>query len=137
MLGAEVEHVLTRAVAGAVLVLDGDDLAHRERALELLDAHVGDADLADLALCAGFDERRERILEGNRGVGPVELVEVDRIDAQPSQRALERRADVLGAPVPEPATGPCPGEARLGREDQPVEGAGRPRDQLLADVRPV
>ena len=60
---------------------------------------VGDADVADLAGLLGLDEHAERVLDRHRGVEAVELVEVDALDAQTPQAALERRAQVLRAPV--------------------------------------
>ena len=57
------------AVDEVVAVLDGDDVHERARALELLDRHVRDPDVADLALVLQLLERAHRVLERDLGSG--------------------------------------------------------------------
>ena len=75
---------------------------------ELLDADVGDADLADLALVLQLLQRPDRLLVGDVAVGDVQLVEVDPVQPQPPQRALTGLAQVLRPPARAPT---CPGRA--------------------------
>ena len=100
----------------------------------LLDHHrreVGGADRAHLALLHELVQRAERLLDRRHAVGAVVLVEVDPVGLQPSQRCLDRLADVRaraprGLAVTEVV-------AELGREHDLVaparEGAA---DDLLA-----
>jgi hypothetical protein len=104
------------------------------RDLELLDADVGDADLAHLALVLQFLQRPDRFLVRHPRVGAVQLVEVDRLDPQPPQRALAGLAQVLGPPFRLPLAGAGAQEAALGRDHQALGvGVQRLGQQLLAD----
>ena len=73
--------------------------AVRARALELVAEHVRDADLADLALVPQLGQRSDATPRSGRRVGHVELVQVDRVDAQAPQAALARFPQVLGSAV--------------------------------------
>jgi hypothetical protein len=53
---------------------------------------VRHADLADLAGVAQFGQRGRDVGRVGVQVGPVDLVEVDRVDAEPAQRVLARLA---------------------------------------------
>ncbi len=93
--------------------------------------------MADLALVLQLDEGADRLLQRHRRIGAVELVEGDLLQAQPPQAALARRAQVLGAAVGGPPSGPGRYEAALGGDDEIVRiGVQRLGDQLLADVGP-
>ena len=117
------------------LGLEGVDVADGLAALELLDVVVADADPPHLALvdqlchhAPGLLDRRPR-----RPVGPVELVEVDPLHAEPAQARLALAADRLRAQVvPDLALGqPVPDAAAL-REEVDVL-AGTKRLHSLAD----
>jgi hypothetical protein len=55
--------------------------------------------MTDLAGALGLDEHGEGLRERHARIGNVELVELDRLDAQAPQAALERVAQMLGASV--------------------------------------
>jgi hypothetical protein len=74
---AGLDHRLGGAVGQVVAVLDGDDGRDIERDHYLPYAHVGETDVPDLALIAQLGQGPDRVLEGDAGVGAVELVEVD------------------------------------------------------------
>jgi hypothetical protein len=135
---ADREHGGGMAVAEVEAVLHGDHVDDSPRGRELLDADVGDADVADLALALQFLQRPDRLLVRDLGIGGVQLVEVDAVDPQAFQRSLAGLAQVLGAPVAGPLARTGPGQAALGRDHQAV-GVGMKRlgDQLLADIGPV
>ena len=105
---------------------------------ELLEADVGDADLAHLALVLQLLQRPDRLLVGDVGIGCVQLVEVDPLEPQAAQRALAGRAQVLRAPARLPPARPGRREAALGG-DREALGIGMERlgDQFLADLRAV
>ena len=73
--------------------------------LELLDAVIGDTDLAHFALLLEFDESLPTFFDVFIGLGPVHLIEVDAVDAQSFEAgiaffddavALEHFVDGLG-----------------------------------------
>jgi hypothetical protein len=98
---------------------------------------VRDADVTDLARLLRLDEEPQRLRERDRGIGAVELVEVDPLDAQAPQAALERGAQMVAAAVGVPLPRAAAREAALGRDNNAVVGRQRLRDQLLADVRTI
>ncbi len=55
----------------------------RLRALELVDAHLGQAERADLPLRDQLGHRAPRLLERHLGIDAVQLVEVDEVGPQP------------------------------------------------------
>ena len=65
---------------------------------ELLDAEVGDADVAREPFAAELDECRPALLDLLVGDRPVDLVQVDGVEAQPLEASLEL------APEPDPAS---------------------------------
>ena len=92
---------LDLAIEQVVLVLRGDEARRAERRAPRRrrprscgGREVRVADLAHLALLHELGERAERLLDRRRGVGRVLLVQVDRLDAEPLERALDGGADV-------------------------------------------
>ncbi len=69
--------------------LHGSDLLDP---LQLLDVEVGDADVAHEPLLLELGERRPALLDVLRRDRPVDLVEVDRVDAEPLEAAVALRA---------------------------------------------
>ncbi len=135
---ADGEHAGRAAVGEVEAVLDADDVDDRARDVELLDADVGDADVADLALVLELLQGADGLLVGHLGIGRVQLVEVDPIDAQVAQRALAGIAQVLRARVARPLPRARALQPALRRDQQPLRvGVQRLGDELLADVRPV
>ncbi len=93
--------------------------------------------MADLALGAQLGDGAHRVLERDRGVGAVQLVERHLVEAQPLEAAVER-----GAQVPRPAVGPplagaVAQQAALGGHDDVAVGRQYLGDQLFAHVGPV
>ena len=76
-------------------------MANRLAALELVDVEVRHPDPAHLALVDQLGHRRPRLLQRRRAVGvrPVDLVQVDPLDAQATQAGLALGADRLRAQV--------------------------------------
>ena len=64
----------------------------RAGALDLLDAHLGDADVADRAAVDVRLDRAEALLERGLGIDPVQVVEADRLGPQRAQALLDLRA---------------------------------------------
>ena len=123
-LAAEVDLALDerRREAERQLVLDGDDLRHAQRLLELVEVAVGEADPADLALVLELLERADGLGVGHVRVGAVVLVEVDPVGAERLQRRLAGLADVLGAAVDLPRAARTD-VAGLGGDDHVVVAA--------------
>src|SRR3954453_10947145 len=135
---ARLQDAVGAAVVEVVAVLDGDDVDGGARPLELLTAHVRDADVADLALALQVAERAERLLDRHVRVDGVQLVEIDPLQAEPPQAALAALAQPLGAAVAVPAPRSGTHEAALRRDHEAVRiRMERLRDQLLADVGAV
>jgi len=89
---------------------------HGARAAESVGRDLAEADRADRP---GFDvagEFADRILDRDPPVDPVDVIEVDPVDSEPSQRPLQAVADVLGTVVEHaPAVG-LTTNGELGRE---------------------
>ena len=58
------------------------------------------AEIADLALASEVVQRPQRLLQRRRGVGPVQLIEVEMIGLEPAQASLDLRHDVVAAAPP-------------------------------------
>ena len=94
--------------------------------------------MADLALAPELGQGADRLLVGDVRVGAMKLVEVDALDAQRAQAALERRAQVLRAAVRRPAPGAGAQQPALGGDHEAVGvRVQRLGDELLAHPRPV
>ena len=129
LLLACLQHGLGVARRDRVAVLHGHDRHDLLRLLEVLDAHVGQPDVADLALVAQLGQRAHRLLERHLRVGRVQLVEGDRVQLQAQQRLLAAALQPLGPAVGLPAPGARAREAALGRDHE----VGRIRVQGLGD----
>ena len=116
---AELAHGADRVllhVAGPerVLGLHRGDRVHRVRAAQQLAGDLGQAQVADLALGHEFGHRADGLLDLGRLRRPVQVVQVDDVDAQPGQRRLAGPLDVGGLAA-----------------DDAVRVAGRPVDAEL------
>jgi hypothetical protein len=100
--GAGVEHILGTAVLEVEAVLDRDDLGERLGAVELLDADVRNAEVADLALVAQLDQRPERLLERDVRVDGVQLQQVDSLDVESLEAAVDGLEQMIGVAVAGP-----------------------------------
>ena len=137
--GAVGEHAdVVRARVGEDLLLDlaleqvvrGLQHLHRPHGLERL--HLGhvvvrDPDVADLALLDHLLERPRRLLLRDVRVGPVDLVDVDRVDAEVAQALLDAPAQEGrgGVALRRP-------DAALGGDDHAVAVAAQLRPQRRA-----
>ena len=55
---------------------------------------------------------------GHLGIDPVKLEQIDPLEPEPLEAALDLSAEVFGPAVLAPLVGPGPPEAGLGRDDQ-------------------
>ena len=64
--------------------------------------HLGQPEVADLALVDELGHRSDRVLDGRVRVHPVQVVEIDRLDTEATEAGLAGLPDVLGAARPPP-----------------------------------
>ena len=105
--------------------------------------------MADLPLLLQLAERADRLGERRLRVGAMELVEVDRLDAEPAQRGLAGALQVRGAAVTRPRRAALSRKApqerlelaaaqpALRRDRDPVVRMQRLGDLELVHLRPV
>ena len=135
VLRAVIEEEVPLAIGEAIPILhghDGDDLAC---ALEVLKGHVGQGDVADLSLLLQAGQCFHRGVEGDRGVGNVELVDVDAIEMQAGQAAFDRLFKMFGAGVVNPLARTDARPSTFGGDHQTDWiGSERFGNQLLGDI---
>ena len=85
-------------------------------AVDLGDVRVRDPDHPHQAVVEQRAQRPHRLLPRRRRVGPVELVQPDRVDVQPAQRGLARPPQVGRRAVESPRRA-LPGVPALGRHE--------------------
>ena len=73
----------------------------------MLDRHLGQADVPDLALALQRGELADLVLQRNLGVDAVQLQQVDTLDAEVAQVELHLLTQVLGRPTGTHRPGPC------------------------------
>ena len=132
---------LVLEVAGEerVLRLERGDRVRGVRAADGGGRRLGEAEVAHLAGGDQLGHRADGLLDRDRLVDAVLVVEVDVVDAEPLQRGVARGADVLRAAVDaDPGAVGEPLVAELGGELDLVAAAGdRLADQLLVGERAV
>ena len=140
VLAAIRQHVrLDRALEQIVRRLRRMQRRGRAKHVHLGRIEVAHADRVDLA---GAIEPRQRlggVVDRHQRIGPVHLVEVDRVDAQPAQRRLRFLDDALRAAVAKRAA-VVPAEPGLGGDDGALALAvlrQRPADDLLGAAEAV
>ncbi len=129
VLDAPIQEIVRRLLAD--VAGEPEALAHGER----LHHHPGRmgraADVADLAGAHEIGQRAERLVDRDLGAGPVDLVEVDVVGAEPAQRRVAGAQDVQArvALIVGTEAGP---PVDLGAEDHLVAAAGQglPDDAL-------
>jgi len=99
ILGAIIDDEVGLAVGKTVPVLDRDDGHDLASALDVLACDVGERDMTNFALLAHPGQRFNRCLEGDGIVGRVELVNIDSVEAQTLEAALQRFSQVFGTGV--------------------------------------
>jgi hypothetical protein len=132
------EDAVRRAVLQVVLVLHRHDGRDAARLLELAQVDVGHAEMTDLAGALQIGQRADRVGVRHLGIGRMQLVQIDALDAQALEAAVERAAQVLGAPIAVPAAGARAHQASLGANDD-ARGVGEERlgDDALGNLRAV
>ena len=101
---------------------------------------LGQAEVLDLAGVDQVLDRAGDLLDRHVGVDPVLVVQVDRVDPEPPQRAVDGAGDVVGAQ--HPAAGLAVDRVDVlgelgGDHDLVGERGERLADELLVGVRPV
>src|SRR5690606_27982775 len=119
-------------------ILHRDDRHDRTCALDLRDRYLGEAHVTNLAFRLKVPERSELILCRHGGIDPVQLIQVDAIDAKTAKTALAGSAQMIGPAVRRPDIGTRALEPRLRRDHE----AGwirmqRPADEPLAHLGTV
>ncbi len=87
------------------LRLHGGDGMNRRNRLELRDRWLRDPERAHLSVGDETGHRTPGLGGRNLRIDPVQIVEVDLVDAEPPERVLARGADVLGPAVAAVAVG--------------------------------
>ena len=124
-----------------VLALHGRHRLDRVRSSDRLGGRLGHAEVLHLAGLDEFLDRAGDVLDRHLRVDPVLVVEVDGVDAEPLQRAVDDLPDDVGLARDPPA------RLALDRVDVPPELGGdhdltpergqRLADEFLVDVRTV
>ena len=131
---ARVEHVLGGQEAAAELVLHRDDARDGLRATELVERDVREADQPHLPLPAKLLERGDGFLDRHLGVVPVQLIQVDPLELQPSQARVARLPEIFRPAVADAILKPV-AKASLRADHEPLRiGMQRFGDHLLADA---
>src|SRR5262249_10519467 len=97
--GGEDAVLLPVAAPERGFALHGGPRVDRVRPTERLGSDLRAADPAHLPLAHELRHRAHRLLDRRRGRHAMQVVEVDRLDAEPPQTPLARRARVLGPSV--------------------------------------
>ena len=82
-----------------VLGLERGDRVHRDGPPDRVGGGFGQPEVAHLAGGDELGHRADGLLDGHVGIGPVQVVQVDVVEAEPGERAVDRGPDVLGAAV--------------------------------------
>jgi len=75
------------------------DRLHRVCAADRLRSRFGQAEVLDLALLNQVLHRARDVLDGHIRIDAVLVMQIDRVDLEPLERALDRLLDVLGRAV--------------------------------------
>jgi hypothetical protein len=86
---AKVHHVIGSAVGEVVAVLHRRDRDHGPCTLDLVHAHLGDADVPDAPRVAVLPEDAQRLLEGHLGVDPMQVVKGDGVGVKSFEALLD------------------------------------------------
>jgi hypothetical protein len=135
---AVVEEVVPLAVGKAVAVLDRDDGDDFAGALEVFEGDVGEGDVLDFALGAEAGEAFHGSVEGDGGVGNVELVDGDAVEAEALEASFHGFLQVIWRCVVNPLAGADTLPSALGGDDEVVRvGMEGFSDELFGDVGAV
>jgi hypothetical protein len=103
---------------------------HAAQLGDLPGGEVGDAQRADGPVRHELADRGEGLGEGDRAVGLVQVVDVEPVDAEPGEAALDARVDRLARQRRRPV-GVGMRHAHLARDGEPAAPAG---EQLAEDL---
>ena len=121
-------------VPHAQLVLHGVDVGDAPRLLDLADGDVAQPDRLDQPCALQRRQRAHARRQRHAWIDGVELVEIDRVDAEGAATALARLGEVFGPAIGLPSA-VRPRDAALGRDGETRAIAGpapdRPRQQPL------
>ena len=125
-------------LAEVVLVLDAHHLEVLLRLLDLLGAHLREAEVPHVALLLQLGQLSEELAGRHFAVEAVQLEQVDPLHPQALEARLASLHEVLGAGVGAPLVGPVAHQPRLGRDHEALGvGVQRLGDELLAHEGPV
>src|SRR5262245_34480759 len=137
-LRAQVDEGIVLPAHEAVRELDADQLDGLAGLGGLLDGHVREPDVTDEPLLLELAQRPELLVQRNLQVEPVDLEDVELLDAQMPEAEVNLLADVLAATDGHPVCRARPGLSGL-RRDHEVVGIGMEGllQQLFAPEGPV
>jgi len=98
--------ILIVARRETVSVLHGGDWHDAPGCLDLFDRHIREADVPDLACIAQFCKRADRLLQRDRRVHRVKLVEIDPVESEAAKARFANRAQALRSAVGTQLPGP-------------------------------
>jgi len=113
-----VEHRFPLAVIDTIHVLHRHDFDVSLGLFNLIHVHFRQADVLDEAVLLGFLQEFQRVLERHLGVDAVQLVEVNLIELEAFEAAVQHFLQVLGAGINGPHVGPGAQQPALGADDQ-------------------
>jgi hypothetical protein len=135
---AVVEEVIPLTVGEAIAVLDGDDGDDFAGALEVFERDVGEGDVLDFALGVEAGEAFHGGVKGDGGIGDVELVDRDAVEAEALEASFHGFLQVIWRCVVDPLAGADTLPSALGGDDESggvgMESFG---DELFGDVGAV
>ena len=117
MLLAVFQDVLRAAIGHAIAILYARNGHDRARVMKLAHAHFRETDVLDLARRLQILQRAELSLHRYLWVDPVQLIEIDPVEAQPPQAAFARRLQMVRPPVFNPLVRARPLEAPFRGDD--------------------
>src|SRR5216684_4698597 len=92
-----IHHVVPFAVRKAIAVLHGNDRDNSAGSLDVFLRNVGQRDQANLAFVSQLSQSFHRCLKRDDGVGNMQLINVDTVQAQSLETSLNRLAKMRGS----------------------------------------
>src|SRR5260370_10534960 len=125
-------HILGLAIRQIIMVLDGDNWHDLLRLRKLLDRDIREPNVANLTLSPHLCEFTYRDFKRDLRVRPVELVDIDALEAEASQAALQSFTQMSGASIRNPLIWPRTHQTSLSSDHQPFRiGVESPRNEPL------
>src|SRR5436305_6317519 len=134
---AVVEHFFGLPVGEVVEVLHRGDLEDSLRRLDLLDGDLRQPEMADLALVLELLHEPELLLARHLGIDPVQLPQVDGLNAKPTHAHQAALAQVLRPAHRRPDAGAMPRKTTLRRDVDAVERMQSLLDEVLGGLGSV